>query len=180
MVTLSENYRPIETIPPIVTIKELEEEMRKFFYSFGKNQEIAHLKSYIRFAESAVRFAPNFLKRGLSLEINVDDTIDGTLIISADAIFPSKFAQPFVEYYVNERCGGYGSNPSSPYSVIANAIRRDGNLRGKSEILMANDVIYNMNELGEIDGQILMDPQDIEFSKRLFRSFFQRLNKSRE
>ena len=67
------------------------------------------------------------------MTINIEDAEDLPRVISADAVFPSSFEQPYVEYFIDKQSAHYVRDISSPYAVIVSAVRRDGRLKGFEE-----------------------------------------------
>jgi hypothetical protein len=171
MVAISGNYKPPYEIPFELRTKGLESLMGEFFSRVGKENGVNSLDSYKRFADRATRLATRFTERGIPIEVNMQKLDDGSFIISADAKFPSGHREPYLQYYTGRDFVYSASDSSSPYEVMVGAIMRNGVLKGWHEAGIAEDILYRMDELGNIYRCGLILSEDVEISRKLFRSF---------
>ncbi|MFA5258851.1 MAG: hypothetical protein WC979_06085 [Candidatus Pacearchaeota archaeon] len=170
MIAFFRDYRPIEDLPHRVLLRNLEHDIYESLEEYGQEFEVASLASYQRFTKKAVELVPYFINRGIPVTINLEGD-EGLRVISTDAVFPSRFEQPYVEYFIDKKICQYARDISSAYAVIVNATRRNGRFKGVEEKIMASKILHDIDKDGMIDGEFLINPEDLDFARRLIESF---------
>jgi len=171
MIAFFRDYQPIEDLPHRVLLRNLEHDISESLEEYGQEFEIADLVSYQRFTKKAVELVPYFIKRSIPVTINIEEGEEYPRTISTDAVFPSRFEQPYVEYFIDKKICQYARDISSAYAVIVNATRRNGRLKGVEEKIMASKILHEIDKDGMIDGEFLINPEDLDFARRLVLGF---------
>jgi len=156
-------------------IEEIKEQFDLWFNYFGEQYNVNSSKTYRKLRKKARNYIPNFLERGLALDISVDtvslsDPEDDVLFLNAFG-FPSGHKEPILEYYFNSRLLNFPKNVSSPYSVLVSLIRNCSLIKF-SDVSMANDVLNEMTDSGIISGRKTVNPIDVEFLREKFSEFY--------
>lgn len=145
--------------------------LRYYLVTLGNCCQVFKKTKYREFSNNGIELADRFMDEGLNLSVNAyTGNIDGENFIGIFAEFPSLNLYPYIRYDMDSNDYCYPEDPCSAYSLVINLIRK-GNATRTHEKALGEMILTMVTDKGKVRDKRMLDPLDVNFSKRILGKY---------